>query len=159
MDHFLLVALIIPLAFLIYHSPHEQRSWSFAAGGLAWLTSAVAPAPVPVLIVVMALSGVLAIRAERFNPTSVRWTTVRGLALYSLAGIGFTLYQDFIAASIASPLLVQGQVYISTMAGFAVYLIPLAFLAMLAQSLWAHPPVPGRPADLIRSIRSRGKGA
>ena len=158
-DHALLVILIVPLAFLIYHSPDEQRSWTFAAAGLALLTSAVAPAPVPVLVLVMAFSGLLAIHVDQFNPTSVRWTTVRGLALYSLAGIGFTLYQDFIEASIASPLLAQGQVYISTVAGFAMYLIPLAFLAMLAQTLWAHPPVPGKPADLIHIIRSRGKGA
>jgi hypothetical protein len=158
-DHFLLVILIAPLALLVYHSPLEQRSWTLGTGALALLTSAVAPAPVPVLILVMAFSGLLAIQVEQFNPTSMRWNTVRGLALYSLAGLGFTLYQDFVEASIASPLLAQGQVYLSTIAGFAMYLIPLAFLAMLAQSLWAHPPVPGKPADLIHTIRSRGKGA
>ena len=159
MDHILLAILTFPLAWLCYHSPNEQRSWSLAAGGLALLASAVAPAPVPVLMLVMALTGLLAIHLEQFNPTSVRWNTVRGLALYSLAGLGFTIYQDYIGQLTGSPLLAQGQVYFSTIAGFAMYLIPLGFLALLAQTLWAHPPIPGKPADLIHTIRSRGKGA
>jgi hypothetical protein len=158
LDHILMVILIIPLAWLAYHSPNEQRPWSLAAGALALLTSAVAPAPVPLLMLVMALAGSLAVYLEQFNPIGVRWNTLRGLALYSLAGSGFTIYQDYLGRSIGSPLLAQGQAYISTIAGFAMYLIPLGFLALLAQTLWAHPPVPGKPADLIHTIRSRGKG-
>jgi hypothetical protein len=157
-DHLLLVLLTLPLAWFTYHSPNEQRAWSLAAGGLALLTSAIAPAPVPLLMLVMAISGLLAVHLEQFNQARARWNTVRGLALYSLAGSGFTIYQDLVGRSTASPLLAQGQVYISTIAGFAMYLIPLGFLALLVQTLWSHPPIQGKPADLIHIIRSRGKG-
>lgn len=156
-DHILLAILIAPLVWLSYTSPDEQRSWSLASGGLAALASALAPAPVPLLMLVMALAGIFATRLEQFNTLAARWNTVRGLALYSLVGLGFTVYQDIAERSTGSPLLAQGQAYLSTIAAFAMYLIPLGFLALLAQTLWAHPPVPGKPADLIHTIRSRGK--
>ena len=158
-DHILLVLLLAPLIWLSYTSPDEQRSWSLVSSGLAVLASAVAPSPVPLLMLVMSLAGLLATRLEQFNAAAVRWNTVRGLALYSLAGLGFTLYQDLAARSISSPLLAQGQVYLSAIAAFAMYLIPLGFLALLAQTLWAHPPAPGKPVEMIHTIRSRGKGS
>ena len=157
-DHILLALLIVPLAWLNYTSPDEQRSWSLTSSGLAVLASAIAPAPVPLLMLVMASAGLLATRLEQFNSAAARWNTVRGLALYSLVGLGFTVYQDLVAHSTESSLLMQGQVYLSTIAAFAMYLIPLGYLALMAQTLWAHPPVPGKPADLIHTIRSRGKG-
>ena len=156
-DHILLALLTAPLVWLSFTSPREQRSWSLASGGMAVLASSIAPAPVPLLLLVMAAAGVLATRLDRFNTTAARWNTVRSLALYSLVGSGFTFYQDLAHASTASPLLAQGQVYLSTIASFALYLIPLGYLVLLAQSLWAHPPIPGKPADLIHTIRSRGK--
>ena len=156
-DHILLVLLVAPLAWLSYTSPDEQRPWSLASSLLAILAGAVAPAPVPLLLLVMAIAGLLATRLDQFNTVAARWNTLRGLALYSLAGLGFTLYQDLSRVSVGSPLLAQGQVYLSTIAAFAMYLIPLGYLALLAQTLWAHPPVPGKPADLIHTIRSRGK--
>ena len=158
-DHLLLALLIAPLGWLSYTAPDEQRPWALVSSGLAVLASVVAPAPVPLLMLVMATAGLLATRLEQFNAAAARWNTVRGLALYSLAGLGFTAYQDLAGRSTGSPLLMQGQVYLSAIAAFAMYLIPLGFLALLAQSLWAHPPVPGKPADLIHTIRSRGKGA
>jgi hypothetical protein len=156
-DHLLQVSLIAPLVWLSYTSPDEQRPWSIASSLLAILAGAVAPAPVPLLLLVMAIAGLLATRLEQFNTVAARWNTLRGLALYSLAGLGFTVYQDLSHVSAGSPLLAQGQVYLSTIAAFAMYLIPLGYLALLAQTLWAHPPVPGKPADLIHTIRSRGK--
>ena len=157
-DHILLVLLIAPLVWLSCTSPNEQRPWSLASSGLAILASAVTPAPVPLLMLVMATSGLLATRLDQFNATASRWNTVRSLALYSLVGLGFTVYQDLAQVSTGSPLLAQGQVYLSTLAAFAMYLIPLGYLAILVQTLWAHPPVPGKPTDLIHTIRSRGKG-
>jgi hypothetical protein len=157
-DHILLALLIPPLVWLSYTSPNEQRPWSLVSGVLAILASAVAPTPVPLLMLVMITAGLLATRLEQFNIATARWNTVRGLALYSLVGLGFTVYQDLTQASTGSPLLAQGQVYLSTIAGFAMYLIPLGYLALLAQTLWAHPPVPGKPTDVIQTIRSRGKG-
>jgi hypothetical protein len=156
-DHLLVSLLIAPLAWLSYTAPDEQRPWTLVSNGLACLASAVTPAPDPLLMLVMASAGLLVTRLEQFNAAAARWNTVRGLALYSLAGLGFSVYQDLVGRSMGSPLLVQGQVYLSAIAAFAMYLIPLGFLALLAQSLWAHPPVPGKPADLIYTIRSRGK--
>jgi hypothetical protein len=156
-DHLLQVALVAPLIWLSYTSPNEQRSWTLASSTLAILAGAVAPAPVPLLLLVMTIAGLLATRLEQFNTVAARWNTLRGLALYSLAGLGFTVYQDLSHVSAGSPMLAQGQTYLSTIAAFAMYLIPLGYLALLAQTLWAHPPVPGKPADLIHTIRSRGK--
>jgi len=157
LDHILLMLLLGPLVLLCYTSPDEQRPWAFASAGLAVLASALAPAPVPLLMFVMAGAGLLTTRLEQFNPATARWNTIRGIALYGLAALGFIVYQDLAVHSTGSLLLTQGLVYLSTIAVFAMYLIPLGFLALLAQILWAHPPVPGKPADLIHTIRSRGK--
>jgi hypothetical protein len=110
------------------------------------------------LMLVMAVAGGLASYLERFNASAVHWNTLRGLALYSLAGLGFTAFQDLMSRTESSLLLQQGQAYLSAIAAFAMYLIPLGFLALLAQTLLAHPPVSGSPAELIHTIRSRGKG-
>ena len=150
LDHLLLVLLVVPLVWLGYTAPHEQRYWTISTGGLSSLASALAPAPVPLLM--------LATQLEQFNETAARWNTVRGLALYSLAGLGFTAFQELAARSASSSLLQQGQVYLSAIASFAMYLIPLGFLALLAQTLFAHPPISGKPSELIHTIRSRGKG-
>jgi len=157
-DHLLLALLIAPLAWLSYTAPDEQRPWALAASGLATLASAAAPSPVPLFLLVMAAAGLLANHLEQFNAAAARWNTVRGLALYGLAGLAFTLYQGLSLQSTDSSLLMQGQVYLSAIAAFAMYLIPLGFLALLAQTLWAHPPVPGKPGAMIHAIRSRGKG-
>jgi hypothetical protein len=158
LDHILLVLLVAPLAWSCYSAPSEQRPWTLASSGLAILASAVTPPPVPLLMLVMALAGGLATYLERFNAAAVRWNTVRGLALYSLAGLGFTTFQDLMARTESSSLLQQGQAYLSAMAAFAMYLIPLGFLALLAQTLLAHPPISASPSELIHTIRSRGKG-
>ena len=156
-DHILLVLLIAPLGWLAYSSPSEQRAWSLASGTLAILASAGAPSPVPLLMFVMAAAGLLATRLDQFNTSAARWNTLRSLALYSLVGLGYSAYQALLERSaLAQP--PQGQVFLSTIASFALYLIPLGYLALLAQSLWAHPPAPGKPGDLIHTIRSRGKG-
>ena len=159
-DHILLALLVPVLAWLGYTAPNEQRSWTLAACTLAILASALTPAPVPLVTLLMAAAGLLATHLEQFNITAVRWNTVRVLALYGLAGLGFKAFQGLTSVTeTSSPLLIQGQLYISVIADFAMYLIPLGFLALLAQSLWAHPPVPGKPAELTNSIRSRGKGS
>jgi hypothetical protein len=158
LDHLLLVLLVAPLAWLSSTAPDEQRYWTIATGGLSLLASALAPSPVPLLMLVMAIAGCLAARLEQFNDAAMHWNTLRGLALYSLAGLGFTAFQELSARSISSPLLQQGQVYLTAIASFAMYLIPLGFLALLAQTLFAHPPVSGKPGELIHTIRSRGKG-
>ncbi len=158
LDHLLQVLLVVPLAWLSCTAPEEQRYWTYTTGGLSLIASALAPAPVPLLMLIMACAGCLAGYLEQFNARAVRWNTVRGLALYSLAGLGFTVFQELSASTAASPLLQQGQAYLSAIAAFAMYLVPLGFLALLVQTLFAHPPVSGKPGELIHTIRSRGKG-
>ena len=83
---------------------------------------------------------------------------IRGLALYALAGLGFTLYRDLgLGESVlADPMMAQGANYLNAIIGIAMYVIPLGFLGMLAQAIWAHPPTPGTPSDLITKVRTRG---
>ena len=157
-DHILLALLIAPLAWLSYTAPDEQRSWTLVSSGLAILASAVAPSPVPLLMLVMAAAGLLATRLEQFNAAAARWNTVRGVALYGLAALAFTIYQDVAARPSDSSLLMQGPGYLSALAAFAISLIPLSFLAILAQTLWSRPPAPGKTAVMSSAIRSRIKG-
>jgi hypothetical protein len=159
LDHILLVLLVVPLLSLASMAPKEQRPWTLGTSGLVLVASAIAPAPVPFLLLLMAVAGWLATRLEKFNTLAMYWNTARGLAIYSLAGLGFTAFQVMASSTDGSPLLTQGQVYLTTMAAFAMYLIPLGYLALLVQTLFAHPPLQGKPGELIHTIRSRGKGS
>jgi hypothetical protein len=60
---------------------------------------------VPLLMLVMAAAGLLTTRLEQFNAAAARWNTVRGVALYGLSGLAFTIYQDFAARSTENSLL------------------------------------------------------
>jgi hypothetical protein len=51
----------------------------------------------------------------------------------------------------------QGAGYLNALIGIGMYVIPLGWLAMLTQSIWAHPPAQGTPDALITTIRTRGK--
>ncbi len=55
-------------------------------------------------------------------------------------------------------MMAQGAGYLNAIIGIAMYVIPLGFLAMVAQSVWAHPPTIGNPTDLITKVRTRGGG-
>ena len=75
-----------------------------------------------------------------------------------MAGLGYLLYRSIGPASSASdPMLAQGANYLNALVGIAMYVIPIGFLALLVQSVWAHPPALGRPNQAIARIRSRGK--
>lgn len=50
----------------------RQRAWLWTAGLLSALAAGLAPAPVPVLMAVMAVAGALAVRLDRFNPEALR---------------------------------------------------------------------------------------
>jgi len=156
-DHFLVVLLVLPLLYLSLSAPHEQRPWSAGASLLSILASAFAPQPVPLLLLLMALAGVIALRLERMNPISARWNVTRGLALYALAGLGFTAYQAFrpVLGS-GDPLLAAGQSYLSILISVAMYLLPAGYLGLLVQALFAHPPS-AAPEQLIQAVRTRGR--
>ena len=69
------------------------------------------------------------------------------------------MYRNFgLGSSIASdPMMSQGAGYLNALIGISMYVIPLGWLAMLTQSIWAHPPAQGTPDALITAIRTRGK--
>ena len=154
----LALLLVPPLAWLGATGPREHRPWVAAATGLAIASAALAPQPAPLLTLVMAWAGMIAILLERFNPISLRWRAAGGLALYALMGLGFSAYQ-FLAPTwqIDSPLLTQGQTYLAVLISLAMWAYPLGYLALLAQSIWVHPPLSQNPETMIHTLRARGK--
>ena len=156
-ENALALLLLAPLGWLTATAPGEQRPWTAAAAGLALLACVVAPQPVPLLLLVMAFSALIAILLERFNPAALRWRATGGMALYGLMGLGLSGYQALAPTLNADPMLSQGQAYLGVLVSVAMYLYPLGFLALLAQSIWVHPPLGSSPEGMIHSIRSRGK--
>ena len=158
-ENALVLLLLPPLAWLLVSSPPEHRPWTAAACGLALLSAVLAPQPLPALALLMAFSGVAAIWLERFNPAVLRWRVTGGIALYALMTLGFSAFQSFAPAlGVDDPMLSQGQHYLGVLASIAMYFYPLGFLALLAQSIWIHPPLAQSPQSLIHSVRARGKG-
>ena len=158
-DHILTLALAVAAPLFVASTPREQRAWAMASEAMAILASLAAPAPVPLFLLVMSLAGWIGQWLEQYNRPAQHWNTIRGLALYALAGLGFSMYRSFgLGSSIANdPMLAQGATYLNVIIGIAMYVIPLGYLAMLAQSIWALPPAPGTPGQLITKIRTRGK--
>ena len=159
-DHLLTLALLASVGAFVWVSPNEQRSWAIGAGVLSVVASAFALSPIPVFLLVMSLGGWVALVMEKYNHPAIRWNIIRGISIYAVSGMGYSLYRGSGAsAALASdPQMAQGAVYINMIAGVAMYAIPLIFMGMLTQSIWAHPPAPGgRPAQLISTIRTRGK--
>lgn len=159
-SHWISILLIPPLAWLAYRGPAEHRPWVIGAGGLGLLASILSPMPVPALLLLMAIAGGIAMFLERFNPAALHWRITSGLALYSLAGLGFAGLQFYLERwASASLLLAQGQNYFSILAGIAMYGVPIGYLALLAQALLVHPPIPGggKPEQLINTLRARNE--
>ena len=160
LEHWYSILLIPPIVWLAAQGPLEHRPWLLSAGGLGLLASIGAPLPVPFLLLVMALAGGVAMLLERFNPQALHWRITSGLALYALAGLGFAGLQLYLERSAsASLLLAQGQNYFAILAGVAMYGIPIGYLALLAQALLVHPPLPGsgRPEELVNNLRARNE--
>ena len=152
------VLLIAALAWLGRQSPSQHKQWHLGISVLAILTSLLAPAPIPVLLLVMALAANLVLLAEKFQPASLHWRSISGLALYCLMGLGVSAFNLYIhTQALQDAQLGIGQSYISVIASVALYGYPLGYLALLAQGLLVHPPFPGsgKPADLVHALRSR----
>jgi len=159
-DHLWTLTLLISMGVFLWVSPDEQRSWAIGAGVLSVVASALALSPIPVFLLAMSLGGWVALVMEKYNRPAIRWNIIRGISIYAVAGMGYSLYRSSGAATALAtdPQMAQGAVYINMIAGVAMYVIPLIFMGMLTQSIWAHPPAPGgRPAQLIGRIRTRGK--
>ncbi len=149
----------------------SQRPWLLGTGVLACLAAALAPAPVPLLLAVMAVAGSLAVRADRFNPDALRWRIVGGLALYAAAALAYLGYGGYLAGldaaawaealggqGEAQAALAQGRAFVSTLATWGLWLIlPLGYFSLLAQGVLVHPPLPARPQETITAVRTRGQ--
>ena len=158
-DHIQTLALAVATILFAAYTSQEQRKWAMGSGAGAILASLVAPAPVPLFLLVMSLAGWAGTWLEQYNKPAQHWNTIRGQALYAVAGLGFAGYRHFgLGSSIASdPMMSQGAGYLNALIGIGMYVIPLGWLAMLTQSIWAHPPAQGTPDALITAIRTRGK--
>ncbi len=158
-DHIQTIALAVATILFAAYTSKEQKVWAVGSGAMAILASLFAPAPVPLFLLVMSLAGWAGTWLEQYNKPAQHWNTIRGQALYALAGLGFAMYRNFgLGSSIASdPMMSQGAGYLNALIGIGMYIIPLGWLAMLTQSIWAHPPAQGTPDALITTIRTRGK--
>jgi hypothetical protein len=157
-DHLATVLLLPAAAAFVFITPAAQRSWALGASGLALAASLIAPAPVPVFLVVVALVSAVALYLEHYNRPAAQWNVVRGVSLYSLAGLGFALWRGshVMDAIQTDSIMVQGATYLNAIIGIAMYVFPLGIVVLLAQSVLAHPPV-GKPEDILNQIRTRGK--
>ena len=153
--------IVLAIAAIIFaaYTSKEQKVWAAGSGAMAILASLFAPEPVPLFLLIMSLAGWAGTWLEQYNKPAQHWNTIRGQALYALAGLGFAMYRNFgLGSSIASdPMMSQGAGYLNALIGISMYVIPLGWLAMLTQSIWAHPPAQGTPDSLITTIRTRGK--
>ncbi len=158
-EHIQTLVLATTTLLFVNYSAQEQKVWAVGSGIFAILASLIAPAPVPLFLLIMSLAGWAGQWLEQYNKPANHWNTIRGQALYATAGLGFALYRNFgLGASIASdPMMSQGAGYLNALIGISMYVIPLGWLAMLTQSIWAHPPAQGTPDSLITTIRTRGK--
>lgn len=159
-DRLLALLLLASLAAFVWFSPNEQRGWSIGMAALAFAAGVVAPAPVPAALLMMSIISWVALTLEKYNRSALRWSTIKGISIYALAGLGYAAYKglELGASFAADPQMAQGAVYLNTLIGIGMYVGPFGFVAMLAQAIWAHPPIPGgSPENIIGTIRSRGK--
>lgn len=156
-EHVWAVLLVPALGYAVLQAPEVQRPWTLGVAVLSLAAGTVAPFPVALFLLVITLAGLLAERLEKINPQNIHWTLVRGLGLYSLAGLGYAAYRAWLVPAMTDPSLQQGQAYLSAIASIALYLFPLGVLVMLAQGLFVHPPFQGDADEIIYRLRSRGK--
>ncbi len=166
----LVLAGFVPLLRGLPATSVQQRPWIGATGGAAITAALLAPAPVPFIMAGLTLAAAVAVRLDHYGPDALRWRCTGGLALYALAALAYVAYGAYLtgldAAAWARSLggqgeaqqaLVQGRAFIDTLARWGLWLIvPLGYLSLLAQGLFAHPPVGARPEELVATIRTRG---
>ena len=153
------IVIAVSSVFFVASTPQEQKAWAMGAAIMALVAALITPAPVPTFLLVMSIGGWVGLYLEQYNRSAQRWNLIRGQALYSLAGLGFALYRTFgLGGAISGdPMMMQGAGYLNGLIGIAMYVIPIGFLAWLAQSIWAHPPAPATPETLINTVRTRGR--
>jgi hypothetical protein len=170
LDNVLILLLFPPLTWLAVTAVTEQRPWIAAMGILVVITAFVVPAPVPLILVVMSWAGSIAIRTDRFNPIALRWRVNGSLVLYALTAMGFTAYAAYasrlsldtwssvVSSGDAASVISQGRSFLNTIAIWGLWIImPLGYLAILLQGILVHPPTPITPAEMIHTVRARGR--
>ena len=159
-EHGMSILLAGSSASFVAFVPREQRSWAAASSALAITASLAAPFPVPMFMLMVSVAGWLGRWLERFNRPAQQWNTIRGQALYAMAGLGYAAYHGFgwNTALMSDPTMAQGGTYFDAILAIAMYAIPLGIIVMLVQNIWAHPPSLSAPSEMIANIRTRGKG-
>ncbi len=170
-EHALMLLVLPPLIWLALTTPAEHRPWVATASGLAIIAAFAVPAPIPLIITIMCWAGAIAVSLDRFNPTALRWRVNGGLALYALAAMGFAAYAAYtsrldpntwagvVASGEAADVVAQGRSFLNVIAVWGLWIImPLGYLALMLQGIFVHPPTPASPAELIHTVRARGRG-
>ncbi len=158
LENIVVVALIPGLIWLLSLVPKSQRYWMLATAVLAVAAGVAAPTVVSIWLLLMTYGSILAIKLEKFNQESLSWRILSGIAAYALIGIGFSLYSG-LSSTLIDPYgtFAQGKGYLDIIISIAVFLGPLGFIGLLVQSLFAHPPIEGRPDEIVTTVRTRGR--
>ena len=85
-DHIQTIALAVAAILFAAYTSKEQKVWAVGSGAMAILASLFAPAPVPLFLLIMSLAGWAGTWLEQYNKPANHWNTIRGQALYALAG-------------------------------------------------------------------------
>ena len=171
-DHALPIATLPALTILLSHAPREQRSAGLAATLIGLIACLLVPQPIPVVILAMGWVGVAAVELDKFNPDTLRWRVIGGIAIYAIASIAWTVYtayvstispQDWsgmIATGEAASTIAQGKSFLQTISIWGLWIIvPLGFFTLLLKGFFVHPPVIAAPANMIHTVRTQGEQA
>lgn len=161
-DNILVILLVISVVlFAIRTPPSEHKGWVVISGVFAGLAAFFSPFPVPPFLLTMSLAGWVVQYLEKYNRPAQRWNTVKNLITYSSFGLFYALvlYLGWLNPThYTDPMTIQGMGYMATIASIAMFIMPIAFVAMAIQTTLALPPSPGgSPEELITSVRTRGK--
>jgi hypothetical protein len=169
-DHIFPLAALPAFALLISRAPREQRPFGLAAALAGLLTAIFVPQPIPLILLAMVWGGIGAVALDRFNPDTLRWRVIGGIALYAIASIAWTGYSAYVAtlspgqwgsmlaSDEAASTIAQGRSFLQTISVWGLWIIlPLGYFSLLLQGLFVHPPLTTAPADVIHTVRGRGE--
>lgn len=169
-DHIFPLAALPAFALLLSRAPREQRPFGLAAGLVGLLAAIIVPQPIPLIILAMSWGGIGAVALDRFNPDTLRWRVIGGLALYAIASIAWTGYSAYVAtlspaqwggmlaSGEAASTIAQGRSFLQTISIWGLWIIlPLGYFSLLLQGLFVHPPLTAAPAEVIHAVRGRGE--
>jgi hypothetical protein len=162
------LALLPALWLFIRDTRRAHYPWALAAGASAAAAGILAPSPAPMLLLVMVLAAFGAVKIEKFDPVDLRWRSIGAIALYSLIGIGFWAYAAMVGgnplltvgtqvAGPAAQTIAQGSSYVGLIAGFAMWVVPVGYLVLIAQRIWIHAPLGQSPEQMINTVRNRNQ--